>query len=109
MNKDDILMAAQEESKKKNSIGEYEKEKARVGIMWASGICILVLAAMVVAELIVKKQFDLGKVGLFLLFPSVMNLYEGTRTKNKKMKVFGIIEAVFAEACFILYIGAYFV
>lgn len=109
MNRDDILKAAQMESQKKNSSGEYEKEKARVGIIWASGICILVLAAMVVAELVIKKQFDFGKVGLFLLFPAVMNLYEGTKTKNKKMKVFGIIEAVFAAACFVLYIGAYFV
>ena len=106
MNPNEILKAAQENNA---GPGEAELEKSRNGLLYALMVGVALCVIMIVVEFIIFKKPDFGKPAILLSIASVSNMYEGARTGQKRMKVIGIVEAIFACICIIMYTGAFFV
>lgn len=103
MNNEEILRTVQAEPKK---TGEYEREIARKGIALSLVIGVIMCAVMVMIELFIFKKIDCGKPAIILAMGCCCNLYEGCKTKTKKMVISGCIEAIIAIIAILLYIGA---
>lgn len=103
MNNEEILRTVQAEPKK---TGEYEREIARKGIALSLVIGVIMCAVMVMIELFIFKKIDCGKPAIILAMGCCCNLYEGCKTKTKKMVISGCIEGIIAIIAILLYIGA---
>ena len=104
MTDEEILSAAQE-----HPVAEAENEIMRRAITKALGIGVLLLTAMIVAEIFIVKSIDFGKPALILLIAAVSDILEGKNIGKKKKLVNGILESVCALFFLILYIGGMFI
>ncbi len=103
MNNDEILRAAQE-----NPVAEAEDDASRKAINQALGMGILLLTAMIVAEIFIVKRIDFGKPSLLLFIAALANILEGKRNHVRKTFIIGIAECVGAVFFLLLYMGGLF-
>ena len=106
MDREDILKAVQTE---KQETGEYEDNIARKAIMFGTALGVILCLIMTAVELWIFKKLDFGKPTMLIAISSFANLYEGRKCKEKKKIVGGLIEAMIAVFCLLLYVGAFLV
>ena len=107
MDREQLLKAAQKNVQNSDSMGEYEKDVTRKGILYATIFFSICCVAMVVVEMITSKKFDFGKPFLLTGFLCVMDWYE--YRKQKKGLVQAIVLTVFSVVLLIFYIRGLFV
>lgn len=103
MNDEEILKMAQE-----HPVAEAENELSRKAITMAIGIGILLLTAMIVAEIFIVKKIDFGKPALLLCIDAISNMLEGGNNHKRKELIIGIIECLGALFFLLLYVGGMF-
>ncbi len=106
MTDEEVLIAAKS---KPDKVGEREKAVTRNAIILASCICIVLCTLMIILDLWVKKHVDFGKPAILLAFSGTLNVFCGKVTSKMKTLICGIVEAVLALLCLILYLGELFV
>lgn len=106
MTNEEILKAAQEDNQTNQSVGEFEKNTTRTGLIYATCAGIVVYLVMVVFELCIAHKYDFGKPAIFFLIVAVMDLYEGKKLKIKKKTIAGIVSVIVSVICLLLYVGA---
>ena len=98
---DEILQAIQE----LQPVGEYEKTITRSALKIAAIIGIICMLIMTLVEWLVVNKFDFGKPFLIALIAGLTDIIEWNKQKDKKsLRVFGILELLFAALCLFLYI-----
>ena len=105
MNREDILKAAQEESR---NDGEFENQVGRKGAMLAAAVAIFAVIIMFLVEYIVFHRLDFGKPAIICIMSAASDLYEGIRTKKTGKTIWGVVTTLFAALFIGLYIGALF-
>ena len=102
MNNEDILKAAQNQSKKE---GEFENKIQSRGAFLAAGIGILITAIMFYVEFLLLHKLDYGKPAIILAVSAASDLFVGIRLKDKMKTIIGIICSLLFVLCLIMYIG----
>lgn len=102
MNPEEILKAAQNEHQ---DLGEYERMIARkaanTGVILGVILCLL----LIFIEYLLTKTFDFGKIAIIFIMHGGANLYEGMKSKNKKMIIVGVTDLAFTALWVLLFVG----
>ena len=99
MNPDDILQAAQEGE----TVGEFEKEVGRKGVISALGVSVILCVIMALFELFILKKPDTGKPAIVLAISATMNIYDGKKIKDRKTLIKGVVIGIIAVLLIVVY------
>ncbi|MBP9995690.1 MAG: hypothetical protein KBT19_00275 [Lachnospiraceae bacterium] len=105
MTNEEILAAVQNDQSGNGTNDEYEKNVMRRAIAYGTSITVIMCMLMVLAELFIFKKMDFGKPALIFAMDGCIETYDGFKGNNRKEKIKGIIELIFALFCIFLYLG----
>ena len=103
MKPEDILKAAQEQSRKE---GELEYKIHNKGAVLSAVVALLLLAVMFYVEYFFLHKVDYGKPAIILAISTASDLYDGIKLKDKKKIIIGIVCFLLFAVCMVMYIGA---